>query len=145
MHSLVRMLIRYLRDLNTGRTILWCYLIWYLVTLVKYFDPRPSLWVTSIGLSGVIGFALYISTTSGVGKKTKLDRWQVFRLFLMPFCVSSFSALVKDRGFILILSPQWQENALALGLICVFLLVVFSIKRFFPAPSATLPGRPAAL
>ena len=25
--------------------------------------------------------------------------WALFRLFLMPFCVSNFSSLVKGRGF----------------------------------------------
>ena len=28
------MLIRYLRNLNSGRLILWCYFIWHLVVLV---------------------------------------------------------------------------------------------------------------
>ena len=34
------------------------------------------------------------------------DRWQIFRLFLMPFCVSSFAALVKDAGFLLVFPPE---------------------------------------
>ena len=58
------MLIRYLANLNNGRLILWCYFIWYLVVLVRYFDPSPPLWLTSGGLSLIIGFALYISTVS---------------------------------------------------------------------------------
>jgi len=105
----------YLGGLNNGRLILWCYLIWYCVVLVRYFDPSPRLWLTSLGLSGIIGFALYISTTAAGGEKVKLGFWQTFRLFLMPFCVSSFSALVKGRGFVLIFSPQPGEIILALG------------------------------
>lgn len=115
------MLLDYLRRLNTGRLILWCYLIWYTVVLVRYFDPRPTLWLTSLGLSGIIGFALYISTASTGKQKVNLDRWQVFRLFLMPFCVSSFAALVKNEGFILIFSPKPGENLAAI--ICCALLV----------------------
>ena len=109
-------MLRYFAGLNGARQTLWCYLIWYLVVLVRYFDPRPALWLTSLGLSGIIGLALYLST-AGTSATTRLDRWQVFRLFLMPLCVSSFAALVKDRGFLLIFSPRWQDNALGAALI----------------------------
>lgn len=114
------MLLRYLANLTRGRIILWCYLIWYLVVLVRYFDPSLRLWLTSLGLSGIIGCALYISTTSSSTGRTSLDRWQVFRLFLMPFCVSSFSALVKGHNFLLIMSPDPWEDALAVVLCLIF-------------------------
>src|SRR5438034_507999 len=109
------MLIRYLASLNNGRLILWCYFIWYCVVLVRYFDPSPRLWLTSLGLSLIIGFALYVSTTAAGKNRVKLEFWQAFRLFLMPFCVSSFAALVKGRGFVLIFSPQPAEILLAIG------------------------------
>jgi hypothetical protein len=122
------MLWRYLRDLNRGRLILWCYLAWYLVVLVRYFDPSPRLWLTSLGLSAIIGVALYLSATAGA-TKVRLDGWTVFRLFLMPFCVSSFSALVKGKGFILIFSPNPNEIFLAIALCTLFCLMVWAIKR----------------
>lgn len=106
----------YLRGLTLGRYILWCYFIWYAVVLVRYFDPNPRLWLTSLGLAFIIGFALYISTASGGRQKVTLERWQVIRLFLMPFCVSSFAALVKGRGFFLIFSPNFLEILAAAGL-----------------------------
>lgn len=53
---------RYIATLSTGRLILWCYFIWYAVVLVRYFDPALRLWLTSCGLSAIIGFALYLST-----------------------------------------------------------------------------------
>src|SRR5881392_4332955 len=96
--------------------ILWCYVIWYLVVLVRYFDPSPRLWLTSLGLSLIIGFALFVSTTAAGEQKVKLERWQVIRLFLMPFCVSSFSALVKGKDFFLIFSPNASEVLIAIGL-----------------------------
>jgi hypothetical protein len=120
--------LKYLRNLNTGRLILWCYFIWYLVVLVKYFDPSPRLWLTSLGLSGIIGFALYISTASAGKIKVNLGFWQIFRLFLMPFCVSSFAALVKGKGFVLIFSPNPHEILLAI-IFCVALCgLVFALK-----------------
>lgn len=114
------MLIRYLTNLSNGRLILWCYFIWYLVVLARYFDPSPRLWLTSLGLSFIIGFALFVSTTKAGTSQVKLERWQVIRLFLMPFCVSSFSALVKGKGFVLIFSPRPMELLIAAGL-CVLL------------------------
>ena len=119
------MLLRYLKDLSVGRTILWCYLIWYLVVLVRYFDANPRIWLTSLGLSAIIGVGLYISSTTG---GNKLQRWQIIRLFMMPFFVSSFSALVKGRNFILIFSPDVNEVTLALLLCGVFCASVWIVK-----------------
>ena len=113
----------YLANLNGARQVLWGYLIWYAVVLVRYFDPSPRLWFTSLGLSGIIGIALILST-AGTNATTKLDRWQVFRLFLMPFCVSSFAALVKDRGFILVFSTDWRDLAIGAALVSLFLATV---------------------
>jgi len=122
-------IVRYVRSLNTPRLILWCYAIWYAVMLVRYFDPNPRLWLTSLGLSAIIGFALWMSTTAGIPAGTRVDRWGIFRLFLMPFCVSSFAALVKGRDFFLIISPRAGENFLALALCAVMLTSVKMIQR----------------
>jgi len=109
-----------LAKLSPGRAILWCYLIWYLAMGALHFDASPRLWLTSAGLGLIIGFALTLSVSSSVGS-TRPDRWQQFRLYLMPFCVSSFSALVKDQGFILIFSPKMAENGLAVALCAGFI------------------------
>jgi len=121
-------LLRYLRQLDTARLVLWCYAIWYAVVLVRYFDPSPMLWLTSIGLSGIIGCALLLSTRAAIGA-SRLNGWGIFRLFLMPFCVSSFAALVKGRGFILIFAPNLRENLLALGLCAAFCTFVTLLRR----------------
>ena len=120
---------RYFSTLSTGRLILWCYFIWYAVVFVRYFDPSIRLWLTSLGLSGIIGVALYISTASAGTAKVKLDFWQTFRLFLMPFCVSSFAALVKGKGFILIFSPRTDEILLAVGLCTALCMTVLVLKK----------------
>ncbi len=119
-------ILRYLKTLSTGRMILWCYLIWYLVVLARYFDPNPRLWLTSLGLSLIVGIALWISSTTG---GNKLERWQIIRLFLMPFFVSSFAALVKGQSFILIFSPRVNEIVLALALCAGFSGIVWMSKK----------------
>lgn len=120
--------IQYFYEIKLDRAILWCYLIWYVVIVYFYFDPSPRLWIDSLGISAVIGTALILSVSSG--KSAKRDPWQVFRLYLMPFCVSSFSALIKGQGFFIIVSPKFQETGLAIACCAVFLLAVFLIKRF---------------
>lgn len=109
--------------------ILWCYAIWWIVNVIQHFDPSPRLWITSLGLSGIIGIALCISTRSSSNGTTYLDGWQVFRLFLMPFCVSSFAALVKDAGYLLIFPPTARENLIGFGCIALFLLLIAGLRR----------------
>ena len=119
-------LVRYFANLSVGRVVLWCYAVWYVVNVALHYDPRMRLWITSLGLSGIIGFALLLSTRKP-GVKT--DGWVTFRLFLMPFCVSSFAALVKDLGYILIFPPTLRENAIGLGAIVAFLAIVTLLRR----------------
>lgn len=102
-------LVRYLADLSTGRFVLWCYFLYWAVISARYFDPRPGLWATSAGLALIIGFALYLNTTRSGAARVRLGRWPTFRLFLTPFCVSSFAALVKDRGFVLVFPPRLAD------------------------------------
>jgi len=119
---------RYFAGLTNGRIVLWCYLLWYLVTVATHFDPSPRLWLTSLGLSGIIGAALWISTSSSSTGTTRLDRWQVLRLFMMPFCVSSFAALVKDEGYVLVFPASLAENALGVSILAVFVAVVLRLR-----------------
>jgi hypothetical protein len=107
--------VNYFRNLATGKLILWCYLLWYCVTLVFYFDPSIRLWLNSVGISVVIGFALQLSV-----QRTGRDPWQTFRLFMMPFCVSSFSSLIKGQGFWLILPPKPIELLCCVGICVIF-------------------------
>lgn len=119
-------LIQYLYHIKLGKAILWCYLIWYLVITYFYFDPSPKIWINSIGISAVIGTGLLLSVSSG--EKGQSDHWQTFRLYLMPFCVSSFAALIKGQGFIVFISPKISETLVAVSLCALFLLAVWTVK-----------------
>lgn len=113
------MLLNYVRALPNGKLVLWCYLLWYLVTLAFYFEPNPGLWLNSLGISLVIGIALQLSV-----QRTKGDPWQTARLFMMPFCVSSFSSLIKNQGFYLVFPPQPVQLGTAVAVCSAFVLVV---------------------
>jgi hypothetical protein len=128
---------RYLAELSTGRLVLWCYFIWYLFILIRYFDSDHRIWLTSIGLSLIIGTALLINTTLSGKTRVRLEAWPAFRLFVTPFCVSSFAALVKNRYFFLVFSPRLAEDLAGLGLIAAFcaIVIVGKVTRRQLAPS----------
>lgn len=117
--------LRYLAALRWPKLILWCYLCWYAAMVAMHFDPAPRLWLSSLGISGLIGVALILST-SGAGRNP--DGWTTFRLFLMPFCVSSYAALIKDQGFVLLFSPSLKENLVSLA-VCAGFLATHRLAR----------------
>lgn len=126
-------LFRYFAALSTGKTVLWCYLIWYLATVARYFDPAPAIWLNALGISAVIGTALVLSVNRQGFRR--LDPWPTFRLFLMPFCVSSFSQLIKGKGFLVILPPQATEALASLALCAAFVLFVTVLRQFDRPPT----------
>ena len=137
-----RRLQHYLAGLSGGRLILWFYFIWYLVVLVGYFDSSPRLWLTSVGLGAIIGAALLINTTRSGSQRVMLEPWPIFRLFLTPFCVSSFAALVKGRGFYLIFSPRPGELVVGFVLCGLFWTAVVVARRLPGNVISTGEGAP---
>ena len=120
-------MISYLSNLKTGKIVLWCYLIWYLSIVYFYFDPSPRIWLNAVGISVVIGIALNLSVSRPAG--TKVDFWQTFRLFMMPFAVSSFSSLIKGQGFVLVFPPRLDELLISGGLCLLFVLLAAAARR----------------
>jgi hypothetical protein len=119
--------IAYLAQLRTPKIILWCYLIWYLVMANFYFDARLALWINSLGLSAVIGTGLVLIVLPPAGLSA-MEKWALARLFMMPFCVSSFAALIKDQGFIVVFSPRLHENLIALGACALFVSLTLTCR-----------------
>jgi hypothetical protein len=133
----VERLPRYFAELRPSQRVLWCYLIWYLCVLARYFDASPALWLSSLGISGIVGTALYLSTARAGQTHVRLGRWQIARLYLMPFCVSSFAALIKGRGFVLVFHPSLRANLFAASLCALFLAGSLALRR------SMVPFRPA--
>ncbi len=126
--------IKYLSTISNGKLVLWCYLIWWVSTVFHHFDSSLNIWLNSLGISLVIGFALILSV-GGFSAVTQ-NKWQTFRLFAMPFCVSSFSSLIKDKHFILIFPPSAEEVFTAVGLCLIFISVVIILRKFNHEPFA---------
>ena len=133
-------LMRYFATLNTARLVLWCYAVWYGINVAMRFDSHPRLWMTSLGLSAIVGLALLLSTRNSSSGTTKLDGWQIFRLFLMPFCVSSFAALVKDKGYLLIFPSTVVDNVIAFGAEALFLVGMWRVRLAWEKKSGGMGG-----
>ncbi len=124
----MKALAAYVGTLSNAQLVLWCYFLWYLGTVAYHFDPAPALWLNSLGIAVVIGIALVLSV-GGVEVARRQPR-QTARLFAMPFCVSSFAALIKDRDFLLVLPPTRRELTVDLTLCAIFVaLALFARHR----------------
>jgi hypothetical protein len=119
--------VRYVAQLSAGKTALWCFLIWYVAAVIRHFDPAPAIWLNALGISAIVGVALWLSVREP--GKPPPDAWTTLRLFIMPFCVSSFSQLIKGRGFVLVFPPDPRELAAAAGACAAFVGIVLVLKR----------------
>jgi hypothetical protein len=119
----------YVARLPRGKVALWCYLVWYLAVVAMYFDPSLGIWINALGISGIIGVALWLGVRPPAGGR--IDRWQVFRLFLTPFCVSSFSSLIKGQGFFLVFPPRASELGVASAACLGFVALVVLLKKLW--------------
>ncbi len=119
-------MLNYFAQLKPGKMVLWFYLIWYFVTVYFHFDPNPKIWINALGISVVIGIALMLSV--GNGQSPLANPWQTFRLFWMPFAVSSFSSLIKGQGYTVIFSPNLREVLIAVAACLLFTVVVAALK-----------------
>src|ERR1044072_2545665 len=106
---------------------LWCFLIWYLATVFRHFDPAPGIWLNALGISAIIGIALYLSVREP--GKAPPDRWTTLRLFIMPFCVSSFSQLITGKGFVVVFTPDLREIGVSVAACAAFVIVVWLLRQ----------------
>lgn len=123
----MKVILRYFAQLSARRLVLWCYLVWYLASVTRHFTAEPRVWLNAAGIAVVVGIGLTLSVVSSPSGPS--HRWQRFRLFLIPFCVSSFSALIKDRGFLAVFSPNAAENLGNAALVLAFVLVALVLKQ----------------
>lgn len=136
-------MLAYLLSLTRPRIVLWCYLIWWLGVAIPYFDRTPSLWLNSFGIAAIIGTGLYLSTAHAGAVRVALPTVAVVRLYLMPFFVSSFAALIKGRGFWLVFHPTWRGNLWPTSVCVLFVGAVYLLKMAHAARPNSRSAKPA--
>lgn len=120
-------LVRHFAALTPGLVVLWLFLIWYATMVVMHFEAAPRLWLNAAGMALLVGTALLLSV--GHTRTAADNFWRVFRLYAIPFCVSSFSALVRDDGFYTIFAPGLGDNLIALTACAMFVFAVRLARR----------------
>lgn len=119
----------YVYDLSRGRVVLWCYLAWYVYIVVSNFDASVQLWATAFAMSGIVGFALYLNAIDKGNERINLGRWQTARFFLIPFCVSSYSAIAKVNDFVFVFPRSFTQIFGASILCCSIVLLTFTLQH----------------
>ncbi|NJB84203.1 putative neutral ceramidase superfamily lipid hydrolase [Wenyingzhuangia aestuarii] len=125
---MITIFLKYFKNIRFQKIILWCYLVWYLTIMSLYFEASLKLWASSVGISLIIGFALVLSTNQ---QGVKQNIWAKIRLFLFPFCVSSYSATIKDYDFILLFPSNLLHLLISILNCLLFLLLIWCIKTFY--------------
>lgn len=121
--------LRYLARLEARRVLLWSALIWYAVTMARHATANPDIWLGAAGVAGVVGVILAANAIPPGGTWRALGFWPAARFFLIPFCVSSFSAVMREVGFVVIFPRNVADNLAAGGAVAAFLLLCGAARR----------------
>ncbi len=118
----------YVYDLSRSRVVLWCYFAWYVCIIVNNFEASVQLWATALAMSGIVGFALYLNAMDKGNERINLGRWQIARFFLIPFCVSSYSAIAKVNDFVFVF-PRSLTQLIAASILCCSIVLFTAILQ----------------
>ncbi len=123
-------MIHYLARLDNRRLLLWSAFLWYVAIMARHATASPVLWLNSAGIAAVIGVILAANAIPPGRKWRELGFWPLARFFLIPFCVSSFSAVMNRVGLVLIFPHNVADNLVAAGTVALFLLVFAAARRW---------------
>jgi len=123
------MFIRYLAHLDSRRALLWSGFIWYAVLMGRHATLMPGPLVNAAGIALVVGLMLTANAIPAGGTWRQLNRWSLLRFFLIPFCVASFSAAMRDAGLIVIFLRNPADNVFAAAAVAGFMLLCAVARR----------------
>ena len=112
------------------------YFIWYVYIVVIHFDSTFEIWSNALVIALVVGVAL----NANAGHSDHRDNWaKTARFFVIPFCVSSYAALIKDAGFFFIFPTDVMEviTGLAICSVAVVAHNAYLAKRPAPVDEST--------
>lgn len=113
---------------NWPRHALNAAFVWYLVMIAFHWRGiNGGALAQALGLSLIVGTLL---TGNALGR-SPLRRRQIARFYLIPFCVSSFTAATAPVGFFVIFSPFLLENALAALTVAALVLRLDRLPPFW--------------
>jgi len=126
--------VAYLAGLDSARMFLWSGLIWYLTMSLRHPPVSAVTWLQSAGIAFVVGAILLANTSESGGAPRPRKFWPTARLFIIPFCVSSFSMTMHASGLVLIFSREMRDNLWGLAAVSSFLLLCRAARLNCPVP-----------
>ena len=129
----------YVREtLQVPQILLLSFFIWYLFIVIS-FSSNYLVWVNAIVMAFFVGNILCLNAYMATKKEKYFEflsenRWIVVRLFLIPFCVSSYSGVAFSHGFIAAFPVNEYTTGLiglgiSLGFMGVLLLLMVLFER----------------
>uniref|UniRef100_A0A6U2Z8K1 Uncharacterized protein n=2 Tax=Lotharella globosa TaxID=91324 RepID=A0A6U2Z8K1_9EUKA len=74
----------------------WFLLFWYIYVMAFFGADDASVWGTAVGIMFIIGFTLTGNMYHAPFEKYWSEKkWATLRVFIIPFCVSSYSSSVS--------------------------------------------------
>lgn len=120
--------LNYLGRLDMRRSLLWSGFIWYAVLMARHATLASGPWLNAVGIALVVGLILAANAIPSGGTWRQLGRWPLLRFFLIPFCVSSFSAAMRDAGLVAIFPRDLADNLIAGAAVAAFLLATAAAR-----------------
>mmetsp|Transcript_22031 Transcript_22031/g.32836 ORF Transcript_22031/g.32836 Transcript_22031/m.32836 type:complete len:182 (-) Transcript_22031:204-749(-) len=108
----------------------WWLTIWYLYILSFYGSADPKMWGSAVGIAIIIGCTLFSNMYyAPFDKFMEKNDWVVIRVFIIPFCVSSYSQVIqkKEDEFAFIFP---RDAGIALGGIVFASVITGSLYAF---------------
>lgn len=131
--------IKYYKDIQSYVTLplslISSYFIWYIWIIFNFplsNDISLNIWLNSICMSLFIGTVLnanaYIPPLS---THIYLRKWSIFRFYIIPLCVSSYSSVSQYHSFKL-LFPVHNYVIGIIGIcLALFVFIIFNIIRIY--------------
>eukprot|EP00466_Bigelowiella_natans_P013967 jgi/Bigna1/63313/fgenesh1_kg.50_\ len=78
---------------------IWFLVIWYIYIVAMFGAGESSVWGNAVGIGIIVGCVLTGNMYHGpFAKFWAENKWPTFRVFCIPFCVSSYSATAADKS-----------------------------------------------
>eukprot|EP00479_Gromia_sphaerica_P009254 TRINITY_DN3833_c0_g1_i1.p1 TRINITY_DN3833_c0_g1~~TRINITY_DN3833_c0_g1_i1.p1 ORF type:complete len:190 (-),score=23.54 TRINITY_DN3833_c0_g1_i1:264-833(-) len=118
---------------------LWCYLWWYLWILYSYYgwileNHEGTFWPTAGFLSLAVGIVLNVNALNGskpVIQQIIENPFKCLRFFIIPFCVSSYSAIASIIHFVSIFPDDGEVLGVGFGVAAGIAVVLVSINMVY--------------
>lgn len=115
--------------------LIFSYFIWYLWIISNF--PVPSevsikIWPNAACMSIFVGTVLNANAyIPPLKQHFALRKWSIFRFYVIPFCVSSYSSIAQQHSFVLLFpASEYKTGLIGIG-IALGVFIFLNLLRIF--------------